>query len=104
MKFQTAESRHCRICQNGLAHLLASYFIFRVLDVFKTGDLGRYEYIELNDDHLKAVSGRPVILHVFIWDDHMPCSLHDQQGILNRLLHAGLIKITIIALPSVNNI
>ena len=53
---------------NGLAHFLANYFIVRVLDVFKAGDRGRYEYIELNDHHLKAVSGRPVIMRVFPWD------------------------------------
>ena len=35
---------------------------------FKAGDRGRYEYIELNDYHLKAVSGRPVIMRVFLWD------------------------------------
>ena len=57
-----------QICRNGLAHLLANYFIFRVLDVFKAGDRGRYEYIELNDYHFKAVSGRPVLMRVFLWD------------------------------------
>ena len=51
MTFQT-ESRHCqfRFAENGLAHLVGNYFIFRILDVFnmfKTGDRGRYEYIEL---------------------------------------------------------
>ena len=37
-----------QICRNSLAHLSANYLIFRVLDVFKAGDRGRYEYIELN--------------------------------------------------------
>ena len=54
-----------QICGNGLAHLFANYFIFRLLDVFKAGDRGRYKYIELNDYHLKRVSGRPVIMRVF---------------------------------------
>ena len=57
-----------QIYTNGLADLLANYYIFRVLDVFKAGDRGRYEYIELNDYHLKAVNGRPVIMRVFLWD------------------------------------
>ena len=57
-----------QICRNGLAHLLANYFIFRVLDVFIAGHRGRYEYIELNDYHLKAVSGRSVKMCVFLWD------------------------------------
>ena len=59
-----------QIYKNGLAHQLANYFIFRVLDVFKAGDRGRYEYnyIESNDYHLKTVNGRPVIMRVFLWD------------------------------------
>ena len=56
-----------QICRNGLAHLFANYFIFRVLDVFKAGDRGKYEYSESNDYHLKAVSRRPV-MRVFLWD------------------------------------
>ena len=55
-----------QICGNDLAHLFANYFMFRVLDVFKAGDRGGYAYIELNDYHLKAVSGRPVIMRVFM--------------------------------------
>ena len=57
-----------QIYRYGLAHLLANYFIFRVLDVFKAGDRGRYEYIKSNDYHFKVVSGRPVIMCVFLWD------------------------------------
>ena len=59
-----------QIYRNGLAHLFANYFIFRVLNVFQAGDRGRYEYIELNDYryHLKAVSGQPVIMRIFLWD------------------------------------
>ena len=57
-----------QIYSNGLAHLLANYFIFHVLDVFKAGGRGRYAYIESNDNHLKAVSGRPVIMRVFLWE------------------------------------
>ena len=77
-----------QVCRNGLAHLFANYFIFHVLAVYKAGDRGRYAYIESNDYHLKAVSGRPVIMRVFLWDHHMPCSLRDQQGIFNRLTRA----------------
>ena len=83
MSFQT-QSRRCRfIFANGSAHLLANYFIFRVLDVIKTGDRDRYEYIELNDYHLKVVSGRPVIMRVFLWDrSYMSCSLRNQKAYL----------------------
>ena len=38
------------------------------ITTFKTGDQGRYEYIELNDYHLKAVTGRPVIMQLFLGD------------------------------------
>ena len=57
-----------QIYRYGLAHLLANYFIFLVLDVFKAGDRGRYEYIKSNDYHFRVVSGRPVIMRVFLWD------------------------------------
>ena len=45
------------IWRNGLAHLFANYFIFHVLNVFKAGDRGRYEYMELNDYHLRRSVG-----------------------------------------------
>ena len=69
MLFQT-QSRHCRCRFAEMAYHIYLLIIsfFRVLDVLKARDRGRYEYIELNDYHLKAVNGRPVIMHIFLWD------------------------------------
>ena len=50
-----------------------------LLNVFKTGDRGWAECIELNDYPLKAASGWPVNMGV-LWD-RLLC----QQGIFNRL-------------------
>ena len=35
---------------------------------FKTGDRGSVECNELNYYYFKAVSGRPVIMHILLWE------------------------------------
>ena len=53
-----------QIYRNGLADLLANYFIFRVLAVFK-----QVTEVGMNIlSRMKAVNGRPVIMRVFLWD------------------------------------